>query len=138
MTGLFARAKAAVAIEDVAGRAVKLRGHGAEQRGQCPLCGAGEKSASPPFRIRIARQDFQCFSCEARGDVVDLYAALEKLTPIEAAKRLAGDQPALKDWSPPKPKPPTTDDQREERMRRIAVDALARGVPLSDPTIGRT
>jgi hypothetical protein len=86
----IAAAKAAVAVETLAGAVTKLRRAGSEQRGQCPLCGAGAKSATPPFAVNPAKQSWRCYGCDRFGDVVDLERELNGGSPVEAAKRLLG------------------------------------------------
>jgi hypothetical protein len=86
----IAAAKAAVAVETLAGAVTKLRRAGSEQRGQCPLCGAAAKSASPPFAVNPAKQTWRCHGCGRFGDVVDLERELNGGSPVDAAKRLLG------------------------------------------------
>jgi hypothetical protein len=97
---IFARAKEVATWEGVSG--VKLMRAGKTQRGQCPLCKAGEeKGAAGPFWVRGA--SWGCFACKgekAAGDIIDLEAELGRCTPREAAERLAGVSPTP--WQPRK------------------------------------
>lgn len=121
-TSLFDDARERVGIEELAGRHTTLRGTGREKRGACPLCGAGEKSARSPFRVRPLHGDFQCFVCEARGDVVDLEQAINGGTNVEAAKRLVGEdwkaQPARArpERAKAEPQGPTNSDRVAEEL----------------------
>ena len=65
-----------------------LQKSGSELRGCCPIH-KGEGSRA--FQVNISKNVFQCFSCKARGNVLDLVAALEACTVREAALK-------LKDW----------------------------------------
>jgi hypothetical protein len=87
---VFAAAKRTVAIEDLAGRVTRLRRAGRELRGACPLCGAGAKSASPPFSVKPDKGTFRCYGCDERGDVIELACQLDGLSALEAARKLAG------------------------------------------------
>jgi DNA primase len=78
-----------------------LRKSGSELRGSCPIH-KGEGSRT--FQVNISKNVFQCFSCKAHGNVLDLVAALEDCTVREAALK-------LKEWfgvgeSQPAPAPP--------------------------------
>ena len=62
-----------------------LRKNGNELRGQCPLHrGEGARS----FHVNVSKNVFQCFSCKARGNVLDFVAAFESCTVREAALKL--------------------------------------------------
>jgi hypothetical protein len=97
---IFALAKERASWEAVSG--VTLKRAGKAQRGQCPLCKAGEKKgAAGPFWVRGA--SWGCFACKgekAAGDIIDLEAELGRCTPREAAERLAGVSPTA--WEPRK------------------------------------
>ena len=56
-----------------------------ELRGRCPIHkGEGERA----FQVNVSKNAFQCFSCKARGNVLDLVAAMEQCTIREAALKL--------------------------------------------------
>jgi DNA primase len=64
-----------------------LRKNGDELRGRCPIHkGEGERS----FHVNTAKNAFQCFSCKARGNVLDFVAAMEKCSVRDAAFKLKG------------------------------------------------
>jgi DNA primase len=83
-----------------------LHKSGNEFRGRCPIHqGEGQNT----FHVSLAKNAFQCFSCKARGNVLDFVAAMEKCSVREAALK-------LKDWfsvgasSPTSAKPVATRD----------------------------
>ena len=56
---------------------IKLKKTGKELHGRCPIHqGKGEDS----FRANTDKNAFQCFSCQAKGNVLDFVAAMEKCT----------------------------------------------------------
>jgi len=64
-----------------------LRKNGNELRGECPIHkGEGARN----FHVNVSKNLFQCFSCKARGNVLDLVAAIESCTVREAALKLNG------------------------------------------------
>src|SRR5580692_10250248 len=65
-----------------------LRKSGDELRGRCPIH-QGEGNDS--FHANLSKNAFHCFSCKARGNVLDFVAAMEKCSVRDAALR-------LKDW----------------------------------------
>ncbi|HZU37421.1 MAG TPA: IS110 family transposase, partial [Gemmataceae bacterium] len=67
-----------------------LRGRGLQRRGPCPIhAQAGERQ--PTFSAHLGKQVFQCFQadCRAQGNVLDLWAAVQRLPLYEAALHLA-------------------------------------------------
>jgi DNA primase len=83
----FRMVKQAVSIEMVLSRYQInwLRKNGVELRGRCPIHkGDGERS----FHVNIAKNAFQCFSCKARGNILDLVAAMESCSVRDAALKL--------------------------------------------------
>ncbi len=109
----FKSIKQAVPIELVLERyGVKLRRSGKELRGRCPIHqGEGQNT----FHASTEKNAFQCFSCGAKGNVLDLVAALEKCSVRDAGLK-------LKNWfsltpgadGPPKPIAEPAKDEREE------------------------
>jgi hypothetical protein len=67
-----------------------LQGNATQRRGPCPIHGS-QRPASRSFSVNLQRNLFQCFSptCQAHGNVLDLWAAIHNLTLYEAAKHLA-------------------------------------------------
>ena len=85
----FRLVKQAVSIEMVLDRygINWLRKNRDELRGRCPIHkGEGERS----FHVNTAKNAFQCFSCKARGNVLDFVAAMEKCNVRDAALKLKG------------------------------------------------
>ncbi len=68
----------------------KLRGRGLQRRGPCPIHGSPNDS-QPTFSAHLGKHIFQCFhaKCRAQGNALDLWAAIHKLSPYEAALHLA-------------------------------------------------
>jgi transposase len=67
-----------------------LRGSGQQRRGCCPLHGQpGAKERT--FSVHLGKNVFQCFQaeCGAHGNVLDLWAAVQRLPLYEAALHLA-------------------------------------------------
>ncbi len=82
----FKAIKQSVTIEQVLGRyGVKLKRVGKELRGRCPIH-QGEGTDS--FHANTEKNAFHCFSCQAKGNVLDLVASLEKCTVRDAALKL--------------------------------------------------
>ena len=61
-----------------------LRKIGTELRGRCPIHQCGGNI----FRVDLTTNSFQCFCCEAHGDVLAFVAEMEKCTNSQAAQRL--------------------------------------------------
>jgi DNA primase len=67
---------------------IVLKKQGNELRGRCPIHhGEGDRA----FHVSVAKNVFNCFSCKARGNVLDLVAALDQCSVRDAALQ-------LKDW----------------------------------------
>lgn len=129
MSDLFERARDAMKLEDLAGKVVKLKGRGNELRGQCPLCEASPSSGSV-FKVDVGMQRWRCFGCGQFGDVVDLHAALQRMTTAEAARDLAG--PAPREAEPKRAvEKPLADDDRAKRIAVIAGDIWRASTPIA-------
>src|SRR5690242_20146629 len=78
--------KQAVSIQQVLNHyGINLKSRGKELRGKCPLHkGEGQDT----FHANRDKNAFHCFSCGAKGNVLDLVAALEKCSVREAALKL--------------------------------------------------
>ncbi len=125
-------ARGAVAIEDLAAAEVKLRKSGMEMRGACPFCGAGQKSASPPFAIKLQKGTFRCYcGCPYFGDVVDLERALRGGTIAEAARRLAGGSYVGQS----RPKPVKAPDAGPSSSDRTAAELWKSAAPTIRGTL---
>lgn len=64
-----------------------LRKRGGELRGRCPI---HKGEGTDTFHANLSKNAFQCFSCKARGNVLDFVAAMEQCTIRDAAVKLAG------------------------------------------------
>ncbi len=62
-----------------------LRKVGDEMRGPCPI---HKNDTSRSFHANLSKNAFNCFSCKARGNVLDFVAALEKCSVRDAALKL--------------------------------------------------
>jgi DNA primase len=82
----FKAIKEAVTLGHVLERyGVKLKRSGKELRGRCPIHqGDGPDS----FHANTEKNAFHCFSCQAKGNVLDFVAAMEKCTVRDAALRI--------------------------------------------------
>ena len=82
----FQAVKQAVTIEQVLGHyGIKLKRTGKELHGRCPIHqGKGDES----FRANTEKNAFQCFSCQAKGNVLDFVAAMEKCSIRDAGLKL--------------------------------------------------
>ena len=84
----FSAVKRAVSLEAVLLRHYQvpgLRRRGDQLQGCCPIH-QGHRDDS--FRAHLTKNVFQCFACQARGNVLDFVAAMEKCPIREAALRL--------------------------------------------------
>src|SRR2546421_11430699 len=62
-----------------------LRKEKQELVGRCPIHqGEGERA----FHVSLTKNAFNCFSCKARGNVLDFVAAMEKCSVRDAALKL--------------------------------------------------
>jgi transposase len=89
----FAALRAQVSMEQVLahlGWLDKLKGSGPQRRGPCPLHAAGD-ARHRSFSVHLGKKVFQCFHppCGAKGNVLDLWAAAQRLPLYQAALHLA-------------------------------------------------
>ncbi len=83
----FRAVKQAVSLEAVLHlyQVPGLRRHRDQLEGCCPIH-RGKRADS--FRVHLSKNVFHCFACQARGNVLDFVAAMEKCSIREAALRL--------------------------------------------------
>src|SRR5262245_49563891 len=82
----FKAVKQAVTIEQVLGRyGVKLKRNGKELRGRCPI---HKGDGTDTFHANTEKNAFHCFSCHAKGNVLDLVAGMEQCSVRDAGLRL--------------------------------------------------
>jgi transposase len=72
------------------GHFARLRGSGAERRGPCPLHG-DNRPRSRDFSVNLEKNIYQCFypECRSKGNVLNFWKSLQKLSLHQAAKHLA-------------------------------------------------
>ena len=71
------------------GWARQLKGPGAQRRGPCPIHQRRDESGRE-FSVNLQRNLFQCFAptCRAKGNVLDLWAAVHRVSLAEAAEQM--------------------------------------------------
>jgi hypothetical protein len=72
-------------VLDQLGLSARLRGHGPQRRGPCPLHRGDARGRT--FSVNLDSNVFQCFDkrCGQKGDVIDLWAAVQGLSLRDAA-----------------------------------------------------
>jgi DNA primase len=109
---------------------VQLKVKGDRASGFCPLPGHNGKRRSPSFSVHLRRGIFQCFGCQAKGNLLDFAALMERVDPRDAGAfrqvmlklqdRLGGPAsppPAGEAWKPPpQTKPALPPDDTRERI----------------------
>lgn len=83
--GLIAQIKARLRIEDVIGRHVELRPAGVRLVAPCPF----HQETKPSFSVNPEGGFYYCFGCQASGDVIEFYRAINGLEFGEAVEALA-------------------------------------------------
>lgn len=73
-------------IVDVVSSYIPLKRVGSNHRGLCPF----HKDSNPSLYVSEPKQIYKCFACGASGNVFGFVEAFEKLSFIEAVKKLAG------------------------------------------------
>ena len=82
----FKTIKAAVSIQQVLDHyTVKLKRSGKELRGRCPI---HKGDGSESFHANTEKNAFHCFSCQAKGNVLDFVTAMEKCSVRDAGLKL--------------------------------------------------
>jgi DNA primase len=66
---------------------VKLKRSGKELRGRCPI---HKREGTDSFHANTEKNAFQCFSCQAKGNVLDFVAAMEQCSVRDAALKVQG------------------------------------------------
>jgi len=114
----FKLVKESVTIEQVLDRyGIKLKKSGKELRGRCPLH-QGEGADS--FHANTEKNAFHCFSCGAKGNVLDFVSAAEKCSIRDAALKLQSWFGFTSDRSNPSSRP--TPPPEASGARRTAGD----------------
>jgi DNA primase len=73
--GLIAQIKACLRIEDVIGRHVELRPSGNRLVAPCPF----HQETKPSFSVNPEGGFYYCFGCQASGDIIEFYRAINGL-----------------------------------------------------------
>src|ERR1700739_109249 len=112
----FKAIKAAVTMEVILGRygVNWLRKKDDDLRGRCPIHQGEGQSA---FHVSLSKNAFHCFSCKARGNVLDFVAAMEKCSVRDAVLK-------LKEWLVIPEQPPTGKKQPAEAGDKAVGDIL--------------
>jgi DNA primase len=111
----FKAIKAAVTMEMVLSRygVNWLRKKDDELRGRCPIHqGEGQST----FHVSLGKNVFHCFSCKARGNVLDFVAAMEKCSVRDAGLKLT-------EWFTVPSGAPATDSPKETPSRGVSIGA---------------
>lgn len=147
---VFAEAKRIACADLVAACGITLRRSGGRLIGACPLCGGDARSTR--FGVQPAANLWICRACGEGGSVIDLEMALRGGEPLDAARRLAGDDGLTrmppKRSAPDRPNRPRSTAPLAAQLWREAVPApgtiveawlAARGldVALIAPAIAR-
>ena len=80
-----AEIKARLRIEDVVGRHVELRPAGHRLVAPCPF----HQETKPSFSVNPEGGFYYCFGCQASGDIIEFYRAINGLEFGEAVEALA-------------------------------------------------
>jgi DNA primase catalytic core len=113
----FADIKHSYPLLEVVERAgVRLRRSGSRRwQGLCPF----HADRNPSFFVDVERQQFVCFGCKARGDVLDFVRLREQLANArEAATWLVGTPAPVRRT----PESPERADYRERRWDRLTLE----------------
>src|SRR5579862_3922298 len=82
----FKAIKRTISIGQVLDRyGIKLKRSGKELRGRCPI---HQGQGTDTFHANTDKNAFQCFSCQAKGNVLDFVAAMEKCSVRDAGLKL--------------------------------------------------
>lgn len=132
----FAAVRQSVDLVAVASQYVTLRRRAGEFEGCCPF----HDDRDPSFTIFTGRdgvQRFQCFGCDAHGDVVDFVARIESIQSVDAARKLTGEAfvPAPNYTRPtakPEWRPLPTDGADRLDLRRVINPSTGRPASIPD------
>ena len=106
----FKAIKQSVTMEQILGRyGVKLKRIGKELRGRCPI---HQGDGTDSFHANTEKNAFHCFSCQAKGNVLDLVAAIVKCSVRDAALKLKNWFPVSAAGSAPAPEEKPVTDSR--------------------------
>jgi DNA primase len=125
-----------------------LQPRGKSHRGYCPFC---EVQEGAPFSVSLEKRCFQCFACQASGNILDFVAKWEGVSIREAGqilskhfvgeeelhtvakteeKTVAREVPPAEEAGPPAPAPPA----RFAESRRAGVDEAGKRADKASST----
>src|SRR6266542_1486417 len=64
---------------------VEVKRKGNQHHGYCPLPNHNGRKNSPSFSANLERGIFQCFGCQAKGNLLDFAAMMENADPKDGA-----------------------------------------------------
>jgi DNA primase len=103
-----------------------LRKKGDELRGRCPI---HKGEGTDTFHANLVKNAFHCFSCKARGNVLDFVAAMEQCTVRDAAVKLAEWFSVVSD-GPSQQSPARKADVPKEQPTKSRGEGSAKNQPL--------
>ena len=112
-------------------KGLKPSGHRDHLRGRCPLHGDG--GGEDAFHASLSKNAFQCFYCEAKGNVLDFVAGMERCSVHEAALR-------LQDWFAVGYPPASHQPETQLVPKKEGIHPLAfrlRGVDAAHPYLAQ-
>ncbi len=116
---------------------IKLRRSGKELRGKCPI---HKGEGSDAFHVSVSKGAFNCFSCGAKGNVLDFVAGMEQCSLRDAALKLAewfgliaAKQPAGERSGVKAPERATKQEQLRETPANKPLGFALKGVDASHP-----
>lgn len=132
----FSAVKRAVSLEAVLChyRVPGLRRRGDQLQGRCPIHG-GTRDDS--FRAHLTKNAFQCFTCQAHGNVLDFVAAIEKCSIREAALRLQQWFAIASSPSVPAAREPNRELVRKEEGGNAPLRFALTGVEYNHPYLAQ-
>ena len=138
----FKAIKEAVTLGQVLDRyGVKLKRIGKELCGPCPIHqGDGTRS----FHANTEKNAFHCFSCQAKGNVLDFVAAMEKCSVRDAALKLQGwfqisgtGEPPAASQKPPTGSQPAREEVREREAPNKPLGFRLKGIDHRHPYLAQ-
>lgn len=121
-------------LDEVIGRAIKIRKHAGWYEGLCPF----HNEATPSLKFKENDESWHCFGCGEHGDVIDFVSKIEHVTTQEAIARLTGgnavelsesDRQKRREWQ-------AEEDRKAEAARVTAIAAAKRRWERAKPVDG--
>jgi hypothetical protein len=95
---LFERGRRVSIADEINRRGIILKRRGAELIGPCPLCGGKDR-----FSVNPSKGVWNCRGCkppDTAGDIIGFVQHFDKLTAVEAASKLVGEEPQRRPAGP--------------------------------------